>query len=207
MTSLTQVAPVITAAAASVALIGGYVKFVLRAAVLPCVEFDVDFVPLPIDDGRHVGDVVLSIRNVGPGSGYIADIQGRIRYAEHDEIDTTGCVELPFPHRIPAPVTVVEEEKTILESGFLFHKDWGPAFIQPGVTQIYRKPVVVPDEATVFHVWAAFHYRTELHWITRKLARTLVNDRARDTLDYTVRRTFAGSSPLKGSSAALSQTD
>jgi hypothetical protein len=40
---MSDIAPIITAAAALVALAGGYIQFVLRRAIHPCIEFDVEF--------------------------------------------------------------------------------------------------------------------------------------------------------------------
>jgi hypothetical protein len=68
-------------------------------------------------------------------------------------------------------------------------------FIQPGVTQWYRKPLVLPAGTSLIHVWAAFEYRIELGKISQLLARLLPEAsrevRGKDHIDYTVRRSFA----------------
>jgi hypothetical protein len=68
-------------------------------------------------------------------------------------------------------------------------------FIQPGVTQWYRKPLAIPAEASVIHIWAAFEYRGHLGVISRFLAKLLLQPpEERESVTYTVRRTFAVSS-------------
>lgn len=164
-----EFAPVITAVAATIALAGGYVQFVLRRALYPCVEFDVDFVVLRTDETQKVGDIVLTIKNVGPGAGYVHHVQGRVRYARDGETEVNrDGVEPVFSHRIEPQTTPEQDIRMILDhGGFLFAPNWPRAFVQPGVTQTYRKPLSVPGEAVLIH-----HTKTPRR------------------LDYTVRRTF-----------------
>jgi hypothetical protein len=83
------------------ALVGGYVQFVLRHAIFPCVEFDVDLVLLRIDAAQKVGDIVLTIKNVGPGSGYVANVQARVRYSLDGETGVAqDGVEPAFGHLV-----------------------------------------------------------------------------------------------------------
>lgn len=75
------VAAGITAAVALLALIGGYVQFVLRRALLPCIEFDVEFSALNRSaSDQPVGDILCRIRNEGPAVGYVTNVRCRIRY-------------------------------------------------------------------------------------------------------------------------------
>ena len=192
MSSWKDAASVVTAIVAVIALIGGYLKFVLQRAVLPCVEFDVNFCTLRSGAEKHQGEIVLTVKNVGPGSGYVADVQGRVRYAEAGDNDVArDGVEPDFPRSVK-PSAQAESPLILRGTGFLFQPALEPAFIQPGVTQIYRKPVALPGKADLVHVWAAFHYTIQVGLPTRLLARVFVSEaKGQWQLDYTVRRTFA----------------
>ncbi|MGW3962377.1 hypothetical protein ACWED2_21335 [Amycolatopsis sp. NPDC005003] len=187
-----EFAPVVTAVAATIALFGGYVQFVLRRALFPCVEFDVDFVLLRADDTQKVGDIVVTIKNVGPGSGYVSQTQGRVRYALDGETTTSrDGVEPSFGHRVDPQTGPGQDVRLILDGGFLFAPNWQRAFVQPGVTQLYRKPLLLPAGAVLVHVWAAFEYHVPVGPVSRLLARILIHHtRTPRKLDYTVRRTF-----------------
>jgi hypothetical protein len=186
------VAAAITAIAAVAALLTGYVQFVIRRTILPCVEFDVDFALLHADAVDRIGEIVCTVRNVGPGAGYIANVQGRVRYRT---LQDTGLacdgVEPAFPNRVSADPPP-EPSSLILRGGFLFAPDWEPAYIQPDVTHWYRKPVVIPPDAVLVHVWAAFEYRIVVGPVSRRLAWTILPPAERRlALAYTVRRTVA----------------
>ena len=188
-----ELAPVVTAVAAMIVLVGGYVRFVLRRALYPCVEFDVDFVALRIDGTQKVGDIVLTIKNVGPGAGYVNHVQGRVRYALDGETGVSrDGVEPVFSHLIQPQTSPGQTNRMILgNGGFMFAPNWPRAFVQPGVTQLYRKPLSVPGEAVLIHVWAAFEYHIPVGPLSRLLARILIHHgKTPRHLDYTVRRTF-----------------
>lgn len=189
---LTELAPVITVVATLTLLVGGYVQFVLRRALFPCVEFDVDFVLLRTDITRKVGDIVLTVKNVGPGVGYVDKVQGRVRYTLDGEAELgRDGVEPAFRHRVPQ-TDADSATRLILANGFLFAEKWSPAYVQAGVTQLYRKPLAVPDEAVLIHVWGAFEYRLAIGPFGRMLARLFIHHSKTPThLDYTVRRTFS----------------
>jgi hypothetical protein len=192
MIKLNELATLVTAAAAVTALIAGYVQFVLRRAIYPCVEFDVDFILLRIGAAQKIGDIVLTVKNVGPGAGYVANVQGRVMYSLDGE---TGMkhdgIEPAFGHLVQPQKTTEPTPRLILRSGFLFAPKWPRAFIQPGVTQVYRKPLTVPDEAVLIHVWAAFEYDIPVGPLRRLLAGILLHYAGPKQLSYTVRRTFA----------------
>jgi hypothetical protein len=189
-----ELASLVTAAAAVTALVAGYVQFVLRRAIYPCVEFDVDFILLRIDVAQKVGDIVLTIKNVGPGAGNVIDVQGRVRYSLAGETDVgKDGIEPGFGHLVQSQQTATESKPQwiIQRGGFLFSPNWQRAFIQPGVTQIYRKPLAVPSDAVLIHVWAAFNYHIPVGRIRRWLAKILIHhQKMPEQLKYTVRRTF-----------------
>lgn len=63
MSSLGDAAQVVTAAAALVALGGGYVQFVLKRSLGFLAEFDVNFAPVARGPAYLVGEIEVSIRN------------------------------------------------------------------------------------------------------------------------------------------------
>jgi hypothetical protein len=192
--SLKEIATILTAAAALIAVVSGYVQFVVLRAILPCVEFDVDFVMLSSDGQQTIGEIVCTMKNMGPGSGYVANVQGRVRYRLNSESEPgPDGVEPAFPYLIQPTADAGVTPASILErGGFVFAKKQPPAFIQPKVTQWYRKPIMVPADAVLIHIWAAFEYRTEVGRIGHALARIFAQPAGRrDVVNYAVRRTFA----------------
>ena len=205
MSRWSEVASVVTAIAAVTALVAGYVQFVLRRAVFPCVEFDLDFILLRADTAQKIGDIVLIVKNVGPGSGYVANVQGRVRYAVDGETGVAhDGVEPAFGHLVQPATGPGPAYRLILgNGGFVFAPRWQDAFIQPGVTQTYRKPLTVPGEAVMIHIWAAFEYRIPVGPLSGLLARILIHHaQTPRRLDYTVRRTFAVDHALGGTEHA-----
>lgn len=176
--SVSDIAAIITAGAAVAALTGGYIQLVLRRAIHPCIEFDVEFSSLirPASD-QVVGDVICRIRNEGPGVGYVTNVRCRIRYRRAGEPGNAREDEPDFAYRIPA-------------QGFL-SLDPEDRFIQPGVTQWYRKPLALPADTSLIHVWGRFEYQLAVGKVTIFIARILRQPRGPNPTEYTVRRTFA----------------
>ena len=178
-----SVAAIITAVAALVALIGGYVQFVLRRVLLPCIEFDVEFSILDRSTpDQLVGEVLCKIRNVGPAVGYVTNVRCRVLYRLAGESgvrkDEASKGEPSFDHRLP-------------DEG-LFSLDREKRFIQPAVTQWYRKPIVLPSDTRLIHVWGWFDYKISVSAVTGFLAKILREPRtAKNPTPYAVRRTFA----------------
>ncbi len=68
-------------------------------------------------------------------------------------------------------------------------------FIQSGVTQHYRKPIALPANTQLIHIWGAFDYHIDMGAVTRFLIRWLATppknlDWRRGISNHTVRRTF-----------------
>lgn len=68
-------------------------------------------------------------------------------------------------------------------------------FVQPGSKQVYRKPIILPVDAQLLHVWGAFDYRIRMSRTSRWLVR--IFNKPPEDLDWrsgvenhTVRRTF-----------------
>jgi hypothetical protein len=181
------VAAVITAAVALLALIGGYVQFVLRRVLLPCIEFDVEFLTLHrCASDELVGDILCRIRNEGPAVGHIKDVRYRIKYrlvGESGEIRG----EPDFAHSLLPDETVPDE---LVYDKKWFKLDTGKRFIQPGVTQWYRKPVVFRADTCLIHVWGRFEYELKAGKIATFLAKFLGQPYGETPVEYIVRRTF-----------------
>jgi hypothetical protein len=83
-----------------------------------------------------------------------------------------------FAHRLP-------------DEGF-FPLDPEKRFIQPAITQWYRKPLVLPPDTCLIHLWGRFEYEISVSAVTSFFARFLWEPRAaKDPTSYAVRRTFA----------------
>jgi hypothetical protein len=162
---------------------------------------------------ESVGEVVCSIKNVGPGVGFIANVQCRVRYRRADESGAgPDDLEPAFAHKLagkeqrlkgprnpPKSNAAVRKKTTpghdgkdepILGDSAFYLAEGQHNFIQPGVTQWYRKPLAFPGDASLIHVWAAFTYHTEAGKINHFLAR-LTQQRPEPVVIYTARRTFA----------------
>ena len=77
-------------------------------------------------------------------------------------------------------------------------------FIQPGVTQYYRKPIVLPVNTQLIHIWGAFDYPLKFgpvsSFLTRKLGPPQNNQNElnwqKGISNHTIRRTFVVSDTL-----------
>jgi hypothetical protein len=188
-----DIAGIVTAAVALVALGGGYVQFVLRRSGLGYVEFDVDLTNHHRGLTQLIAEIACVIKNVGSSMVIVTNVQCRARYRlAGDSEDSTNGVEPTFEHLI---VPATEPAGTSLGEHWFFVME-PRTFIQPGVTQRYRKPIVMPVEAQVLHVWGSFDYRIK----TKGLTRALIGLAAQPPTDmdwregirnHTVRRTFS----------------
>jgi hypothetical protein len=87
--------------------------------------------------------------------------------------------------------------RPILKHPLVLSRKDGPRFIQPGVTQWYRKPLQFPPaDIHMIHVWAAFSYHIEAGPLIWFLAGLLIQRPDVRNVNYTVRRTFDLSSGL-----------
>jgi len=207
---MSDLADLITAGTALVAVSAGYVQFVLRRLIHPCLEVDVDLLEL----GRRstpmrLCELTVTISNKGPGMGFVDRVQGRVRYRAVGESGTgRDGLEPAFGHSFaPAerpgepggdgtPRTPELATRILGKSAFLFvEESKARNFIQPGVTQYYRKPLALPAEADLIHVWCAFEYHIEIGRVSWALARLVTSRPKEKIVDYTVRRTFTSGSP------------
>lgn len=173
-----EIAAVITAAVALLALVGGYVQFVLKRALLPCIEFDVEFSTLhrSVPD-QLVGEILCRIRNEGPAVGFVTNVRCRIRYRLTSDEPKEMQYEPHFEHSLLPPKKFLEFDNK-------------ERFIQPGVTQWYRKPVAFPVNTCLIHVWGYFDYELSAGNITKFLAKFLPEPQREERIEYVVRRTF-----------------
>jgi hypothetical protein len=198
-----DIAGIITAAVALIALGGGYIQFVLRRSGLGYVEFDVEFTNHHRDQTQSIGELEFVIKNVGSSMVVVKNLQCRARYRlVRDTEESANGVEPKFTHLI-APAG--QPAGTFLGRHWFFVME-PRTFIQPGVTQRYRKPIVMPAEAEVLHVWGAFDYRIQVKGLTRALIG--LADPPPPDIDWregirahTVRRTFSLAATSEASGA------
>jgi hypothetical protein len=83
-----DVGTLVAAAVALAVAVGGYIQFVLQRSIFPCIEFDAGLLSFdPSGPGRPaVGELVRSMKNVGPGVGYVANVIYRVKYRRADEV-------------------------------------------------------------------------------------------------------------------------
>ena len=199
-----DVAGIITAGVALVALVGGYVQFVLRRSGLGYVEFDVEFTNHYRGETQSIGELEFVIKNLGSSMVVVERLQCRARYRVGGEVGTADGVEPTFEHLLEP---VGEAAGTFLGRHWFYVSELR-TFIQPGVTQRYRKPVVVPADTEALHVWGAFDYKIQLKGLTRILIGLAAPpppgiDWRQGIRAHTVRRTFSFGAPVGANYSSL----
>jgi len=154
MTVVSAVASLVTATVALVALIGGYIQFVLRRSLLPAIEFDVEFVTLHRNATQLIGVPTLVIRNLGSNTLILTNVRCRIRYRVETDPEEwwSDGIQPTLAHRVPR-----------------FFIAEGRTFVQPGVSQRYRQPVALPADTRVVDILGAFDYRLQVGPVTSLL--------------------------------------
>jgi hypothetical protein len=184
--SVSDIASVVTAAVAVFAALGAYIQYVLKRTLLPSIEFDVDFDTLTYWGPHVVGEVSLVVKNVGSSMLIVTNLRFKGRYhiaggaADSWPKDPT---EPLLPGRVPVA-----------------KHNWAPVllertFVQPSVTQNYRRPVLLPSSATVINILGSLDYRIEIGPVTRTLVRLFARppkdiDWRKGITGHTARRTF-----------------
>jgi hypothetical protein len=180
---LTNVAGLVTACVALLVAISGYVQLILRRSVFPCIEFDLDLVPLTRTETGQVVQIVLSMKNVGPGVGFITDPKCRVLHRRNGDEALYNEVEPLFEKR-PYHNMVAGAVRN---------------YIQPGVTQWYRKPFVLDRDVELADVSAKFDYHIKVGSITWFLARLSIGRPDKREVPYNARQTFyVGDRPAEG---------
>jgi hypothetical protein len=198
--SLSDVAAIVAAVTALLGLLVGYIQLVLPRSLLPCIEFDVDFVILHRPKaGQWIGEVVCVVKNVGPGVGYVTNVQCRVSgwLADASGVHHDG-VEPPFTYHVRAAdragleTPVAGKTGRLLLAGDVLQLAAGQKnFIQPGVTQRYRKPLALPADLGLVHIWGAFDYHFRVGTFGGFVSRITRQARDASPRPYTVRRTFS----------------
>jgi hypothetical protein len=201
-----DIAALLVAVAALLTLVGGYVQYVLRRTGLGQVEFDLELTHHYRGPKQLIVEISCVIKNVGSSMVIVENVQLRAKYRKsRDPEETRGGVEPALAHVIK-PVKAEYENPKYDPKRKLLTEDWfwvlrPRTFIQPSVTQRYRKPFAISAEAQVLHVWGAFDYRIQIGGAGTRALIGLVARPPRD-LDWrkgirahTVRRTFSLSEP------------
>jgi hypothetical protein len=196
MSTIGDIAAVITAVAVSAAAVGGYIQFVLVRAKV-AAQFDVEFASLGSASGQQVGDVSCIVTNLGSNLLVVTRVVFRGRYSVEGDANQN-----PSHNMEP----VLSRQLKIGERGdaawiTLFPPPLKPgepparSVVFPGGTQAYRKPLTLPPEARILSLWAACDYHVQAGRFTHMLVKLVL--RPRRDLDFTmglsnhqVRRTF-----------------
>lgn len=180
-----DIASIVTAAVAVLAAGGAYVQFVLRRSLLPSVQFDVELATVALVGADAVGDVALVITNTGSSMLVVTNVRFKARYhvvGDHAGFFPRNPTEPLLARRIPAAAHAWVEIAA------------ARTFVQPGVTQKYRKPVLLPAETAVVNILGSFDYRVEIGPVTRLLVGVFARpprdmDWRSGISNHTVRRT------------------
>ena len=179
MTIASGIASLVTATVALLALVGGYVRFVIRPATLPSVEFDVDLTMSHRGQTQLICEPALVVRNVGANTVILTNLRFKLRYrlSTDAELLWQDGLQPVFAHKQP-------------EYQF-FATD---TFVQPAVTQHYRHPVALPAETRAVDLVGLLDYKITVGWLTRfliGLSSPGTKPWRDGVLDHTTRRVFA----------------
>jgi hypothetical protein len=106
-------------------------------------------------------------------------------YAVAADGDQARLPEPTFPHLVCASDT----QDTFLSKGFLIAAKQERAFIQAGITQTYRKPILLPGDARLVTVWAGFVYEIEAGRLLWSMARLVTARPQTRMVNHMARRT------------------
>jgi hypothetical protein len=128
----------------------------------------------------------------------VTNVQCRVNGRPSDAIGVhTDGVEPNFSYRVcpdrrasPTVSGGAEEARPILKGSVLYLAAEQRNFIQPGVTQWYRKPLTLPGHLGLVQVWGAFEYYFHVGFVSRFAAEVTRQVRAPSPVIFTVRKTF-----------------
>ena len=153
------------------------------------MDIDVSVIAPATEMSGTIAELVLTVRNIGPRVGYVKRPQCRVRYAVAADGDQARKPEPAFPHRVCASDTQKSECRPFLSKGFLIAAKQERAFIQAGITQTYRKPILLPGDARLVTVWAGFVYEIEAGRLLWSMARLVAARPQTRMVNHTARRT------------------
>jgi hypothetical protein len=191
MSTVGDIAAVITALAVFAATIAGYIEFVVRRAV--AAQFDVEFVALGSASGMVIGDLSCVIKNLGSNVLVVTRVGFRGRYSVDDDLnkDMSHNMEpvlsrdlLTGEHGKAAWITLFPQN----------HETRSVVF--PGGTQAYRKPLALRPGARVLTIWATCNYSTPVGRFNHRFMKLVLHppedlDFAFGLRNHRVRRTFS----------------
>jgi hypothetical protein len=190
-----DVANIVTATAAVLAATATYVQYVIKRSTLPSVQFDLEFQMLASENLQSVGQVGLIITNVGSSMLVVTNVKFRAHYAiTTDEL--TEYSRRPTEPRLPRrmPVEAHSWQYVVTDR----------TFVQAGVTQAYRQPILLPANMALIDILGAFDYRIQIGSITRLLIFLFARppkdiDWRKGITNHTVRRNFSCDKPAEDS--------
>jgi hypothetical protein len=168
-----QVATVVAAVVTLFAVSGGYVQFVLKRSLLPCVEFNVEFTLVHRGQSQAVGEVACVVRNVGSNMAVVSNVRFRCRYRLAEDPEDRHLpdeVQPCFAHSlVPGNSIFLYEERT---------------FVQPGVAQRYDMPVALPATVQIVDILGSFDYKIDLGKPTKVLIQLFARPSKNLDLDW-----------------------
>jgi hypothetical protein len=198
MSTVGDVAAVITALVVSAAAIGGYIQFVLVRAKV-AAQFDVEFELLGSVSGQVFGEVNCFVTNLGSNLLLVTRVAFRGQYSVDGDLDEDLSRNMepmlsrklrPGEHGKAAFITLFPPKGQEIGDPPV------RSVVFPGGTQAYRKPLALPLEARMLGLWASCDYQVQTGRFTHNLVRLVL--RPRKDIDFTlglrdhqVRRTFS----------------
>lgn len=196
MSTVGDIAAVITALAVFAAAIGGYIQFVLVRAKV-AAQFDVEFLALGPASGQRAGDVSCVVTNLGSNPLIVTRVAFRGRYSVESDpaADSSGDCEPLLGRKLQTGAHGEAAWITLFPPGGRRADPLARSVVFPGGVQAYRKPLALPLEARVLGIWAVCDYHVQAGRFTHTLVKLVL--RPRKDLDFTmglsnhqVRRTF-----------------
>lgn len=137
----------------------------------PRIEFDIDFSLLPIKGhpDQYLVDIVMTIANKGSVRKYLPEIDVEVKSLVEGDVQKaiSSCKRLNFSTSQP-----------LIRSHNIIDDPGDPWWVDPGVTQTLRYPVVIVLESAFVQVNARFFYYRQqwrlkhLHHEKERLKRT-----------------------------------
>lgn len=192
MSTVGDIAAVITALSVFVATIAGYIQYVVRRAV--AAQFDVEFVALGSASGMVVGDVNCLIRNLGSNVLVVTRVAFRGRYSVDDDPDED--ISHNMEPALGRTLLTGERGEAAWITLFPSKNHETRSVIFPGGSQAYRKPLALPPAARMLSIWAACDYSAPVGRFNHRFMKLVLHppkdlDFAFGLRNHLVRRTFS----------------
>ena len=150
----------------------GYSKYVLERGVVPHVQLNLECNRLGCQDNKHLLEILMHVKNVGPSPLVVHDISLRLLYLDKndkkldlfsdDQENRYGRVK--FRHSYTKEVVTANTKEVVSANSealsdisILKHR----TFVQPGVDQVYTVIAALPESATFVLTRAKVDYHAK----------------------------------------------